>query len=122
MGGIQIQPMNLKIKNKTKQNNIMKSITSILAVLALSVSFASAADEKKAAADGEKPKRNPAETIKKLDKDGDGKVSAEEWKASPTAKTDPAKAAESFKKLDKDGDGFITLEEMAVVGGKKGKK
>ena len=101
----------------------MKSINSILAVLALSVAFATAADEKTPAAAGEKPKRDPAETIKKLDKDGDGKVSAEEWKAIPTAKTDPAKAAESFKKLDKDGDGFVTLEEMAVVGGrKKGKQ
>jgi Ca2+-binding EF-hand superfamily protein len=93
----------------------MKSINSILTVLALSVAFATAADEAK-------PKRDPAETIKKLDKNGDGKVSAEEWKAIPSAKTDPAKNAESFKKLDKNADGFITLEEMAVVGGSKGKK
>ena len=98
----------------------MKSITSILAMLALSVAFATAADEKAPAAAGERPKRDPAETLKKLDKDGDGKISAEEWKAIPSAKTDPAKNAESFKKLDKNGDGFLSLEELAVIAGGKG--
>ena len=49
----------------------MKSITSILAMLALSVAFATAADEKDAAAAGEKPKRDPAEVFKRLDSNGE---------------------------------------------------
>ena len=92
----------------------MKSIRSILAVLALSIAFSTAVAQEA------KPKRDPAETLKKLDKDGDGKISAEEWKAIPSAKTDPAKNAESFKKLDKNGDGFLTPEELSAMSGGKG--
>ena len=110
----------------------MKSITSILAALALGTTLATAADEKPAApaAGGDakpaagadaKPKRDPAEVFKKLDANGDGKVSLEEFKAGPAGKKDPAKAEEIFKKKDKDGDGFLTLEEFSAAGGKKNK-
>ncbi len=110
----------------------MKSITSILAALALGTTLATAADEKPAApaAGGDakpaagadaKPKRDPAEVFKKLDTNGDGKVSLEEFKAGPAGKKDPAKAEEIFKKKDKDGDGFLTLEEFSAAGGKKNK-
>ena len=110
----------------------MKSITSIFAALALGTTLATAADEKPAApaAGGDakpaagadaKPKRDPAEVFKKLDTNGDGKVSLEEFKAGPAGKKDPAKAEEIFKKKDKDGDGFLTLEEFSAAGGKKNK-
>ena len=110
----------------------MKSITSILAALALGTTLATAADEKPAApaAGGDakpaagadaKPKRDPAEVFKKLDTNGDGKVSLEEFKAGPAGKKDPAKAEEIFKKKDKDGDGFLSLEEFSAAGGKKNK-
>ncbi len=95
----------------------MKSITSILAVLAIGTSFATAAD---AAADA-KPKRDPAVAFKKLDANNDGKLSAEEWAASPAAKKDAAKATEVFGKKDKDGDKSLTLEEFSAGGKKKDK-
>jgi hypothetical protein len=110
----------------------MKSITSILAVLALGTTLSLAADEKKpAAAPGaakpeaakaDKPKRDPAVAFKKLDANSDGKISAEEWKASPMAKKDSAKADEMFGKRDKDGDKALTLEEYSAAGGKKKNK
>jgi hypothetical protein len=113
----------------------MKSITSILAALAIGSTFAIAADEKPAApaggdaakpaapaaGDAAKPKRDPAEVFKKLDTNGDGKISLEEFLAGPAGKKDPEKAKEIFKKKDKDGDGFLTLEEFSAAGGKKNK-
>lgn len=108
----------------------MKSITSILAALALGTTLATAADEKPAAPAGgdakpaaadAKPKRDPAEVFKKLDANGDGKISLDEFKAGPAGKKDPAKAEEIFKKKDKDGDGFLTLEEFSAHEGKKNK-
>lgn len=44
----------------------------------------------------------PEDVIKKLDKDGDGKVSREEWTGPPQA----------FDKIDADSDGAITKEEI----------
>lgn len=90
----------------------MKSITSILAILALAATV-NAADEKKPAADGAKKKGNPEEMFKKLDKDANGSISKEEFMASPNAKKDEAKAAERFGKMDKNSDGSLTKEEMA---------
>ena len=66
------------------------------------------------AAKPEKPKMDPAEAFKKMDKDSNGKVNLEEFKASPRWKKDPAKADEMFKKRDKDADGDITLEEFTA--------
>lgn len=111
----------------------MKSITSILALLAVGTTLALADDKPAnppagdakpaapAAGDAAKPKRDPAEVFKKLDTNGDGKVSLEEFKAGPAGKKDPAKAEEIFKKKDKDNDGFLTLEEFSAHGGKKNK-
>lgn len=114
----------------------MKSITTILAALALGTTFAVAVDEKPAAkpadgaakteakpdaAKGDKPKADPAERFKKLDTNADGKISAEEWKASPAYKKDSAKADELFSKRDKDGDKSLSLEEFSAAGGKKNK-
>ncbi len=117
----------------------MKSITSILALLAVGTTLALADDKPAspaggdgkpaaptapaapAAGDAAKPKRDPAEVFKKLDANGDGKISLDEFKAGPAGKKDPAKAEEIFKKKDKDGDGFLTLEEFSAHGEKKAK-
>ena len=93
----------------------MKVSTSFLAILALSAVTSFAADgdaPKKPEGDKGKPKMSPEEIIKKLDTDGDGKVSKAEWMASPRAKKDEAKATERFSKMDKNADGFITLDEL----------
>src|SRR5258708_5654104 len=111
----------------------MKSIASILAVLAIGSTLALADDKPAAPAGGDakpaaptagdagKPKRDPAEVFKKLDTNGDGKISLEEFLAGPAGKKDPEKAKEAFKKKDKDGDGFLTLEEFSAHGEKKAK-
>jgi len=119
----------------------MKSITSILAILALGTTLAVAVDEAKPAEKpavdkpatakpdapkgekpkGDKPKKDPAEAFKKLDANDDGKITAEEWATSPMAKRDAAKATEAFGKKDKDGDKSLSLEEFADGGKKKDK-
>jgi collagen type III alpha len=50
---------------------------------------------------GERP--NPAEMFKRLDKDGDGKVSKEEA---------PERMKENFDKMDANKDGFLTPDEL----------
>ncbi len=62
------------------------------------------------AAAEDKPKMPPEERFKKLDKNGDNKLSEEEFVGKQTGeKADKAK--ENFKKRDKDADGFLSLEE-----------
>jgi hypothetical protein len=114
----------------------MKSITSLLAVLAIGSTLALADDKPAAPAGGDtkpaaptapaagdagKPKHDPAEVFKKLDTNGDGKISLEEFLAGPAGKKDQEKAKETFKKKDKDGDGFLSLEEFSAHGEKKAK-
>jgi len=111
----------------------MKYITSFLTVLAIGSVLALADDKPEAPAGGEskpaapaadngaKPKRDPADLFKKLDTNGDGKISLDEFLAGPMGKKDPEKAKEIFKKKDKDGDGFLTLEEFSAHGEKKAK-
>ncbi len=96
----------------------MKKLITILAALAVSVSFATAAD----AAKKEKKAGAPTaeERFKKLDTNGDGFISLEEFKASPAGQKAGEKAEEMFKKKDKDGDGKLSPEEFAGGGGKKG--
>lgn len=48
--------------------------------------------------------------FKKMDKDGDGKLSETEYLGKKNAENAEAKA--KFKELDKDGDGSLTLEEF----------
>jgi Skp family chaperone for outer membrane proteins len=97
----------------------MKKLITILAALAVTVSFATAADaakkEAKKAGAG-----NPEERFKKLDTNGDGFISLDEIKASPQGQKDAAKAETAFKAKDKDGDGKLSPEEFAAGGGKKG--
>lgn len=96
----------------------MKSITSILAILALAATV-NAADDAKKPADGAKKKANPEEAFKRLDKDANGSVSKEEYLASPQAKKDAAKAEKSFTAKDKDANGSLTKEEFTAMGKKK---
>ena len=97
----------------------MKKLITILAALAVSVSFATAADaakkEAKKAGGG-----NAEERFKKLDTNGDGFISLDELKASGPGAKDPSKAEAILKAKDKDGDGKLSPEEFAAGGGKKG--
>lgn len=90
----------------------MKSITSILSILALTATLNAAEGDKKPEAGKDKPKMSPEEMFKKLDKDGNGSISKEEYLASPGAKKDAAKATERFGKMDKNSDGSLSKEEM----------
>ncbi len=61
----------------------------------------------------EKPHATPEERFKKLDADGDGKLTLAEFQANPRFKDEAtkAKAAEYFKKMDANSDGSVSLEE-----------
>lgn len=96
----------------------MKLLTSLLALVAFG-GVAFGADEKPA---GDKPKRNPEAAFKKLDTNGDGKVSSDEFKAGPMGQRNPDRAEKAFKNRDKDNDGSLSLEEMTAPGKKKDKK
>lgn len=52
--------------------------------------------------------KSPKDVIKRLDNDGDGKVSRDEWPKPPAV----------FKTIDSNGDGYLTLEELqSRIGG-----
>ena len=88
----------------------MKSIITLLSVVALAATVTAAeGDAKKPEGKG---KGDPAAAFAKLDKNGDGKVSKEEYMDSAAAKKDAAKAGESFAKRDKNGDGSLSKEEF----------
>jgi hypothetical protein len=66
----------------------------------------------------QKQKAAPEELFKRMDKNSDGKLSAEEFKGKREGeKAD--KAAAAFKKMDKDNDGFLTLDEFKAGASKK---
>ena len=56
--------------------------------------------------------------FKRLDKDGDGKLSIDEYRGRKEASEVEAK----FKELDKDGDGKLSMEEYSARAGKAPKK
>ena len=90
----------------------MRRLFAIVIALGLAVP-ALAADEK--------PKPSPEEAFKKMDKNGDSKLSLEEFKGKRQGdKADKAEA--NFKRKDKDKDGSLTLEEFKAMGKKKGNK
>ena len=109
----------------------MKSLTTLVAALALG-SLAFAADEPAkpapapgaapaAPAEGEKkPRLSPEEAFKKLDTNNDGSLSLDEFKASPRFATDASKAEEAFKKMDTNSDGKVTLEEFKAARAARG--
>lgn len=103
----------------------MKLLINTLTALILAAAFATAADEgkKPEGKGGERPKMNPEEAFKKLDKDNDSALTLEEFKASPRFSKDASKAEEIFKAKDKDGNGKLSLEEFKAHGPKpEGKK
>ena len=111
----------------------MKSITSILALLAVGTTLAMADDKPAAPAGGDtkpaapaagepaKPKHDPAEQFKKLNTTGDGKLTLEQFLAGPQGKKDPDKAKAYFQKIDKDNTGSITLDQWMAAHEKKNK-
>ncbi len=69
----------------------------------------------------QKKKGTPEETFKKLDTNGDSKLSVEEFVGKKKgAAAEKAKAA--FAKKDKDSDGSLTLEEFKGKAKKKAAK
>lgn len=66
----------------------------------------------------EKKKPDLDAQFKRLDKNGDGKLSLEEFKGNRTGEK-AEKAETQFKRMDKNNDGFLTLEEFKNRGKKK---
>lgn len=93
----------------------MKFIITALTAIAVCTMVATAGEGKKG---GDKPKASPEAIFKKMDANGDGKVSKEEFMAK---QKDKEKAEASFKAKDKDGDGCLTGDEFKAVGKKKKK-
>lgn len=96
----------------------MKKVLSmvLLAVISFGVTgFVNAADEK--------PKKKPdaAARFKKMDKDGDGKLSLEEFIGKREGEKKEA-AEKVFNRKDKDSDGSLTVEEFSATPKKKKKK
>lgn len=95
----------------------MKAWKLILSVV-LALAFCStsmAQDEKK----GKRQQQTPEETFKKIDADGDGKVTKEELKKwvesneriKKQAEKDPEFVNKMFDKMDADKNGSVSLEE-----------
>lgn len=94
---------------------VMRKFFSYLTVAALALGIAAPAF----AADKEKPKVDPAEAFKKMDKDSDGSLTEAEVVGKKTGEmADKVKAM--FAKKDKNKDGKLSLEEFKA-GGKKAK-
>jgi len=55
---------------------------------------------------------DPARQFKKLDKDGDGRLSLAEFQAKGK---DPAKREKRFHKLDANQDNYLSLEDFCVA-------
>jgi hypothetical protein len=69
--------------------------------------------EKMRGARGEHGK-NRGDMLKKLDTDGDGRISVQEAKAAP-------RLAEHFSAIDTNGDGFLTPDELKAAHDKHGR-
>jgi EF-hand domain pair len=65
-------------------------------------------------------KKDPMAVFKKLDANGDKKLSETEFVGKKTGKK-ADKARKRFKKLDKSGDGFLSFEEFKARKKKKAK-
>ena len=69
-----------------------------------------------------KGKGNLEAAFKKMDANGDGKISLAEFEAHSKKAAKAAKAAQHFKKIDKDHDGFLSEEEFKAGHHHKKKK
>ena len=90
----------------------MKRIISTIAVLAISVAFATAAEKKP---EGEKKKADPEAAWAKIS-GGKESITKEEFTAKAK---DKAKAEAAFDKKDANKDGKLTKEEFTATGKKK---
>jgi Ca2+-binding EF-hand superfamily protein len=94
-----------------------------LAVSAVAISTACAEDGDKGK---DKGKRNPENLFKKLDANGDGKVSKEEFAKMAERAGGKGKGGKGgdklFGRLDGDNDGFISKDEFKKMSEMRGKK
>lgn len=101
----------------------MKKFCKVAAVMmiSLAVALGASAQEKKKKDGPEKPRPSPEERFKKLDTNGDGKVTLEEFTAIAKDNEMKEKMTGYFKKLDKGNKGFLTLDDFknAPAPGKK---
>jgi hypothetical protein len=96
----------------------MRKLFSLFAVAAIALGVAAPSFAADAKAD--KPKANPAEQFKKLDKDGDGSLTEAELVGKRTGEmADKAKAM--FARKDANKDGKLSLEEYTAAPKKKDK-
>jgi hypothetical protein len=90
---------------------LMKTLSLFSALFVAPFVLAVAADPSAPA----KPKRDPAQLFKAVDKDADGSISLDEFKASTVGQIDPSRVGDVFKKKDADGDGKLTLSEYMFI-------
>jgi len=111
-----------------KESPMMRLLTMLLvAAFALSVAGSSwAADEATKKEGGEKKpaakKMTPEERFKRMDKDGDGKLSFDEFKGRATKEETIKEREKQFAEMDKDKDKAVTLEEMKAYAKEKAKE
>jgi len=86
--------------------------TGFFGILSLALLSADPAEAAKDAA----AKTKKGDILKKLDSNGDGKISRAEFEASGKGK------AKLFDKLDTNNDGFLTKDELSKIGELKKKK
>ncbi len=101
-------PLTLNLKYKNMKKNILRILATCGVMACCVANFATAAEEEKKA----KKKADPAARFAKLDKDSDGKLTAEELKAG--FKKKPEMAEKVLKSKDKDKDGSISKEEFVA--------
>ncbi len=89
----------------------MKKFLAWMVVAVVSVAMSST----EASADPKKPKPSREQIFKRLDKDGDGKLTYEEFKAKKKEEA----AQKMFKRLDANADQSLSLEEFTAVRKKK---
>jgi len=99
----------------------MKKLLSIMLVTVFAVGCVGIASAQEKGKKGDKKKPTIEERFKKMDKDGNGKLTREEFVGK---KKDEAKekAEKRFDRADKDKDGSLTLEELKAARQKKGGK
>jgi Ca2+-binding EF-hand superfamily protein len=61
------------------------------------------------------PEEDPVVAAKRLDRNGDGRISREEFCGGPDVVIDPVPCEALFKRADLDGDGIVTYEESAKL-------
>lgn len=106
---------------------MMRLLTMLLAaVFVLSVAGTSwaAEDAKKKQGEQKKPevkKVSPEERFKRMDKDGDGKLSFDEFKGRATKEETIKEREKVFAEMDANKDKGVTLEEMKAYAKAKAK-